>query len=95
MIKSSIDTDLLLVISVFSEPKITVDCCVTQYPNALCTISLKDGNTNASGNVHVFDPKYQGCPILICTEVNQLARSAPFSLEGEGLGMRVFDVARC
>ncbi len=33
--------------------------------------------------------------ILICIEVNQLARSAPFSLEGEGLGMRVAGVARC
>ncbi len=40
-----------------------------------------------SGNPH-------GCLILICIEVNQLAQSTPFSLEGEGLGMRVAGVAR-
>jgi len=34
--------------------------------------------------------KGQSCPIKI--EANQLARSAPFSLEGEGLGMRVVGV---
>ena len=39
-------------------------------------------------------PMHQGCPILIRTEVNPLARLAPFSLEGEGLGMRVVGVAR-
>lgn len=57
MIKSSIDTALLLVISVFGESKITVVCCVTQYFKMnLKPIRLKDGNASANVQVHVFAP---------------------------------------